>query len=165
MLIFVEGPDGSGKTTLCERLIKEKLVDATVHVVHMAPKQSDWYYGLKDYAKLLKYNVLFDRCFLSDVAYRLWDNEVTEGMTLDNMLGILREGCKIIYCNNKNAYEDATIRGESFVKDRESHDIISDNYDILMKLLETFTNVPILRYNRYNTDFSDVIKFIEKGGN
>lgn len=165
MLIFVEGPDGSGKTTLCERLVKEKIVDAQAHVTHMAPNQHDWYYYMNQYAQRCGYKVLFDRCFLSDIPYRLWDNGETEGMSMREMLRIMEYNCKIIYCNNINAYEDATIRGESFVRDSQSHKSITDSYNFLMTLLEKFTNIPVFRYDRYNTDFSDVIKFIKEGGN
>lgn len=162
MLIFVEGPDGSGKTTLCERLVKEKIVDVQAHVVHMAPNQRDWYWYMNQYSQHCDYKVLFDRCFLSDIPYRLWDKGVTEGMSMEDMLEILKAECKIIYCNNRNAYEDATVRGESFITDSKSHKSITDSYEFLITLLEKFTNIPILRYDRYNTDFSDVIKFIEK---
>jgi thymidylate kinase len=162
MLIFVEGPDGSGKTTLCKELIKAGAADILVTVPRGAKNQNEFY----EWIRHIKHRVVFDRCFISDVAYRLWDNCKPDDMTLEDMLYVLHHGNScIIFCDTDTAFDDAQSRGESFITNRKNHDIISNNYKTLQMMLRKFTKVPIMVYDRKFSDVSDVIKFIEKGGN
>ena len=162
MLIFVEGPDGSGKTTLCKELIKCGAADILVTVPRGAKNQSAFY----DLLRRTKHKIVFDRCFISDVAYRLWDNCKPDNMTLEDMLYVLRNSNScIIFCDTDTAFDDAQSRGESFITNRKNHDIISNNYRTLQMILRKFTKVPVMVYDRKFSDVSDVIKFIEKGGN
>lgn len=162
MLIFVEGPDGSGKTTLCKELIKAGAADILVTVPRGTKNQIAFY----DLLRHSRHKIVFDRCFISDVAYRLWDNCKPDDMMLEDMLYVLcpSNSC-IIFCDTDTAFDDAQSRGESFITNRKNHDIISNNYKTLQMMLRKFTKVPIMVYNRKFSDVSDVIKFIEKGGN
>lgn len=162
MLIFVEGPDGSGKTTLCKELIKAGAADVLITVPRGTKNQND-FYGL---IKHSDHRIIFDRCFISDVVYRLWDNCKPDDMTLEDMLYVLHHNnCRMIFCDTDTAFDDAQSRGESFITNRKNHDIISNNYKTLQMMLRKFTKVPIMVYDRKFSDVSDVIKFIEKGGN
>lgn len=162
MLIFVEGPDGSGKTTLCKELIKAKAADILVTVPRGVKNQKQFY----DSLLFSEHKIVFDRCFISDIVYRIWDNCKTDDMMLDDMLSVLHYGnSHIIFCDTDTAFDDAQSRGESFITNRKNHDIISNNYKTLQMMLRKFTKVPIMVYDRKFSDVSDVIKFIEKGGN
>ena len=159
MLIFVEGPDGSGKTTLCKELIKCGAADILVTVPRGVKNQSEFY----ELIRHCKHRVVFDRCFISDVVYRLWDNCKPDDMTLEDMLYVLNHGNScIIFCDTNTAFDDAQSRGENFITDRKNHDIISNNYRTLQMMFRKFTKVPVMVYDRNFSDVSDVIKFIEK---
>lgn len=162
MLIFVEGPDGSGKTTLCKELIDNKAADILVKVPRGTKNQNDFY----DRIRHCKNKILFDRCFISDLVYRLWDNGKPDGMSLDDMFFVLsKSDSRIIFCKTDSAFDDAQKRGETFITNRKNHDIISSNYDVIQNMLRKFTDIPVMVYDRKYSDVSDVIKFIEKGGN
>lgn len=162
MLIFVEGPDGSGKTTLCKELIKAGGADILITVPRGTKNQNEFYQLMRH----SEHRIVFDRCFISDVAYRLWDNCKPDDMTLEDMLYTLRgSNSRVIFCDTDTAFDDAQSRGESFITNRKNHDIISNNYKTLQMMLRKFTKVPVMMYDRKFSDVSDVIKFIEKGGN
>ena len=161
MLIFVEGPDGSGKTTLCKELIECGAADVYMSMSRKTEKRKQFY----DSLLFSEHKIVFDRCFISDVAYRIWDNGKTDDMMLDDMLHVLRYGnSRIIFCDTDTAFDDAQSRGENFITNRKNHDVISNNYRTLQMMLRKFTKVPIMVYDRKFSDVSDVIKFIEKGG-
>lgn len=162
MLIFIEGPDGSGKTTLCKELFESNGADILVQVSRGTKNQMDFYSWIGP----CKHRIVFDRCFISDLAYRLWDNGKPDDMSLDDMLDVLNHSdSRVIFCKTDTAFDDAQKRGESFITNRKNHDIICSNYDVIQKLLRKFTDIPVMVYDRKFSDVSDVIKFIEKGGN
>lgn len=162
MLIFVEGPDGSGKTTLCKKLVECGAADVYLSMSRETKNRNEFY----ELIRHSNHRVVFDRCFISDVAYRLWDNCKPDDMTLEDMLYVLHHGNScIIFCDTDTAFDDAQSRGENFITDRKNHDIISNNYRTLQMILRKFTKVPVMVYDRNFSDISDVIKFIEKGGN
>ena len=162
MLIFIEGPDGSGKTTLCKELVECGAADVLINISRGTKNQRDIY----DLLRHSSHKIVFDRCFISDLVYRLWDNCKTDDMTLDDMLYTLnKSNSRVIFCQTDSAFDDAQKRGESFITNRKNHDIISSNYDVIQNLLRKFTTVPVMVYDRKYSDVSDVIKFIEKGGN
>lgn len=161
MLIFIEGPDGSGKTTLCKELVECGTADILINIPRGTKNQREIY-------NLLRYSshkIVFDRCFISDLTYRLWDNCKPDDMTLEDMLCVLNDtDSRIIFCESDSAFDDAQKRGESFITNRKNHDAISSNYNVIQNLLRKFTTVPVMVYDRKYSDVSDVIKFIEKGG-
>lgn len=162
MLIFIEGPDGSGKTTLCNELINCGAANILISVSRGTKNQSDFYYDIGR----SNHKIVFDRCFISDLAYRLWDNGKVGDLSLDEMLYILtNKDCRLIFCHSDTAFDDAMTRGESFITTKKNHDLITNNYDVIQKLFGKFTKVPVMIYDRKFNDVSDVIEFIEKGGN
>ena len=162
MLIFVEGPDGSGKTTLCKELIECGAADVYLSMSRETKNRNEFY----ELMRHSKHKIVFDRCFISDIAYRLWDNGKTDDMNLEDMLYVLHHcDTRIIFCDTDSAFEDSQSRGETFITNRKNHDVISNNYRTLQMILRKFTDVPIMLYDRKFSDVSDVIKFIKKGGN
>ena len=162
MLIFIEGPDGAGKSTLCKELIDCNAADILVNI----PRGTKYQFQFYDTVGYCSHKIVFDRCFISDLAYRLWDNCKPDDMSLDDMLTILNKfHSRVIFCQTDTAFDDAQKRGESFITNRKNHDLISKNYDVIQMLLRKFTNIPVMVYDRKFSDVSDVIKFIEKGGN
>lgn len=158
MLIFIEGVDGSGKSTLINKLCDGDLIDAKVDVKRSCRNFTEYYRELSR----LKGNIIFDRCFISELIYRIEDGKKTT-LNLMDILNSVQGLCKIVYCSNRRAYENAILRGEDNITDPDRHELISNAYDLFMNIIEKFTNIPICRYDFEFDDVSSVINFI-KGG-
>lgn len=158
MVIILEGPDGSGKTTLAKALMCHKACDAVLNIKRGGEHQLAMWKTLFGSAAIF----VTDRSFISDLVYRLWDHEERDQLTLLQMCNLLIGPCKIIYCTNANSYANSIKRGEDLIVDEKSHEIIRRNYEIIMEMFEKFASVPIMRYDFANNDISEVIKFIKE---
>lgn len=157
MLILVEGPDGSGKSTLCETLLNRGYASVEAKISRFQENVFDLYFELSK----IKKDIIFDRSFISDLVYRIQDGNSAETMSLDDMCFILKR-CKIIYCYNNNAFDDAMNRGEDNIVDKAIHDELHTIYEYIMRMIETFTHTEVLRYNHYVDDIDIVYDFIGK---
>lgn len=154
MLILLEGVDGSGKTTLCKQL-HERGVKVERSIDRKEPFQH--YKWLSIATK--RGPSIVDRSFLSELAYRLVDDEPVMKMSLENMLSVLKH-CKIVFCDTDSAYEDSMKRGEDNITDRQKSERIRQTYRTLMSMLSKFADVKILTYDWKHQNVDDVIKFI-----
>lgn len=154
MIILVEGTDGSGKTTLCNRLRFEGYVPLNV------VQDDEQYLKYKEYASEELIYVC-DRSFLSDLVYRLEDGKERQGMDLEHMLNILNSGVKIIFCHSDTSYIDSMRRGETNITSKCRNDAINHLYNLIYRMLKIFTDVPVMDYNWKSDELSSVIKFIE----
>lgn len=157
MLIIFEGADGSGKTTLIKQLNTCIICELT----------QDIRYEIGSYIKYFNMCIndeiyLCDRSFLSDLVYRLCDDQKPDYMKLDDMVKILKQNTKIVYCETDYQFDDSIERGEDNITDRAKANEIRKVYNIVISMLEKFTDVPIYRYNWYKDDVSNVIEFIKK---
>lgn len=159
MIILVEGNEGTGKTTLINRIMQEI---PAVYVKY--PKEVRNTYELYSALAGLKKTVILDRGFISDLAYRMWDTNEGQ-MTLKEIGDITnwRNSLKIIWCWNENGFEDAKRRGEDYIVDYEAYELIDTNLRKIKRLLNSFTDLDMLDYNYRYTDIDDVINFIKKG--
>lgn len=155
MLIFIEGNEGTGKTTLIEELVKKMPA-----VVVKYPKEVKNTYELIKNLNLSKQTVIFDRSFITDLAYRMWDKKPGQ-MTLSEITTILNWDIRIIFCHHKNAYENSIKRGEDFITDETTHKLIEDNFFRVKSLINSFTNAKTFDYNYEYQNVEDVIDFIE----
>ena len=156
MLVIIEGADGSGKTTLVEKLRSEGYVSVCI------PKNTACIYGV--YKQLIynstATNFVIDRSFITDIVYRL----VLDGQPSFNLYEIsclLSENMKIIYCTNDNSFNYAKERGENLICKREPHDKICKVYEYVMKFISIFADKKILKYDFEKTNFEDVLRFIK----
>ena len=151
MLIVIEGCDGSGKTVLTK-----KLEDAGYETIYVPRKDN----SDKLWERLAKKPlVISDRSFLSDVVYRLIDDDYV-GTSLQGHIDIIKHGLKIIHCETDTSYADSILRGEDNITDKSVSDRIKKMYNIIIKFYNKFGNVPVLKFNWCTQDFNEVIDFI-----
>lgn len=156
MIVFVEGPDGSGKSTLIEQL-KERYI--TARVSKAAESKFVW-----DKLKVLGRQLgedtvlMMDRSPLTEYVYRSEDNSDAK-FTYSFVLGWLRGG-KLIYCKSNTSHEDAMNRGEDNITSKTKHDRIEQLYDTFISTLSK-EGVRIMYYNWRENSPEDVINFIE----
>lgn len=158
MTIFVEGPDGSGKTTLIKQLSNRY---SNVSISRMEEDSLLWS-KLINFAKSLPNKfILVDRSPLTEYVYRAEDRNESK-FPYSSVVKWLRQG-KIIYCNNNDSFENAIRRGEDNITVKSRHDKIRQFYDTFIPTLES-EGIPVMYYNWQENCLDDVIKFVE-GGN
>jgi thymidylate kinase len=158
MILLVEGPDGTGKSTLIDELVKNH------NFVKQTGVPRDWfeqYENWRDfYAHCFTYfkDIVVDRCFISELVYRIVKKDYEPNITLYAVIALLEQSnIKVIYCNTDNAYEFAKSRGESYVTSQDEFNEISTRYKHLFELLETFTEAKIYRYDWQFETVNDLV--------
>lgn len=158
MILYIEGPDGSGKSTLTRRAkwncgnlsIPYELAEPSIQTNPKRPNRiSEKELLLKLYAMLKDDKKLYilDRGPISDCIYRLFD-EYEPVMQLDDIVDLFsryRDKILIVYCNNADAEQYMLERGDDNPVALEKHHKISSAYDMIMPLLYTK-----LRYLKYD---------------
>ena len=150
MIIIIEGPDGSGKTTLAQKLSKQ----TGYPVVHRSqPKNDEEKQRMfREYMVAIEAgkNVIFDRCWYSEMAYGpvMRDDSVIsypEMYLLEEKLA--KHGALIIYCPDKpkTLWQRATKRGEDYITDFGTFERICTNFDIIMQCVPH--HIPVVKYD------------------
>lgn len=153
MIIFIEGPDGSGKTTLIKQL-------SDLYPSLRVPKAAETIDIWKAILNLgRKATILTDRSPLTELIYRMWDND-TSKFGYSNVLKWLSCG-KLVYCNTKTMFQDSINRGEKLVTTKDDAERLERLYDTFVAGLKA-EGVKILYYNWQENCLDDVIKFIEE---
>ena len=157
MLIIVEGPDGSGKTTLCNNLA----VNGYTIERHQRYDNFSESYVLQ--MMLSKEVYVVDRMILTQWAYRILDKQPLDDCDFkwNSLVMILNKRyTKVIYCCNKNAYKYSIQRGEDNITSKYKADKLKRIYDFIISTLNLFKVVSIFRYDFEKQNLQDVIKFI-----
>lgn len=158
MLIIVEGPDGSGKSTLCEQL-KDNGYDILRRV------KSDKNFAYFEFKELQNSNQVYviDRAILTPWAYRLLDGgdlNPDDFRFLEAIL--LLNNSPIIYCNCPNSFEYSMRRGEDNITDKKVSKDLRTIYDFIIKTLKLYNVSTIFEYDFEKQSVEDVIKFIKE---
>lgn len=158
MLVFVEGVDGSGKTKLVSKLELAgfKVFDAIDRDI---PYQYYEWQRLIDQSSLINKVCLVDRSPISELVYRLFDNKEVN-ISLKSITNLLEENVKIIYCKQPASFDDALKRGEDNIVNRELHSNIEIVYDVIMSMIDKFTDCKILKYNWREDEIKKVFDFL-----
>lgn len=154
MIVFVEGVDGSGKTTLVKQLQERGYRTEYCY-------REDTHFSILNEMKKSDKVYILDRGPITDIVYRLTDDLPRDEMTLLEIATLL-EGSKIIYCSQPLAYEYATARGEDNIKSKIAHDKLTVCYEYVMSIIARFCNTKIILYNWHMHDITNIIKFIEE---
>lgn len=140
MIVYLEGPDGSGKSTLGNEIAKSfpNVIYNAEPIISTHPlrpnriKTVKLYNVLTAMANSEKLYVL-DRGPISDIIYRLFDDEIsvtTLSGILDFIITQMKAGNLVfIYCNCPNAKEAMLTRGDDNPVALKNHDVISRIYN------------------------------------
>lgn len=162
MIIYLEGPDGSGKSTLVDSIVDvlegsniQYMENAKV-LVSTYPKDQDRLNEKQLFNTLKRMataNVVYivDRCFISDCVYRVFDNykPVTTLHKCIEFLKKYNQKVFTIYCRTKDAENYMLKRGDDNPIAIEKHKEITRVYDMVMALVSAN-----LKYNYFKYDFT-----------
>ena len=151
MLIIFEGPDGSGKSTLqdkvCEVMCKYspaiKVMNNAEWLIPTHPKSNtrvnerELYKQLKRMATCKDTVYLVNRGPISDIIYRIFDDypTVTTFPKLLDFIVKYQRQIIIVYCNSKIAEQKMLERGDENPIAISRHKEISKIYDLLMGVI------------------------------
>ena len=137
MIIILEGPDGSGKTTLA-KYFSDKLGYEIKH--RSNPKtqkeKDEMMQSYKDDI-MNEENIIWDRGFHSELVYGPIKRDKTY-ISIDQMLELEKDlsikGTMVIYCTDEiqTLWKRCTSRGEAYIKNIDELQVIKDGYDQLM---------------------------------
>jgi thymidylate kinase len=148
MIIIIEGPDGSGKTTLANQLSKQ----TGYKIIHrVQPKtEEEKAIMMGEYLQTIRSgkNMIFDRCWYSEMVYGpvMRDASVIgypQMYDLERQLS--KAGAMIIYCTDSKAalWSRCQDRGEDYIVDRTTFDKICDGFD---QLFAAPHYIPVVTY-------------------
>lgn len=158
MIVIIEGVDGSGKSTLCKKLVDLGYDQA---IITGGNTEFERYKNLKNSYKSSV--VIMDRSFITDIVYRSIDCKQRRGMNLYEIMKICDEGVKIVHCTSDTCFTDSMTRGEDNVTTEAKSLAIRVTYHTIMNMFKTFSNVKVMNYDWHINNIDDVIKFIEGG--
>lgn len=148
MIIIVEGPDGSGKTTLAEKIARQ----SGYTLLHRSqPKSEEEKRNMMaEYLHVIKSgkNVVMDRCWYSEMVYGPIMRDATcidypEMYELERLL--CKKGAILIYCTDapEVLWSRCQRRGEDYILDFSTHEAICKAYDKLMNVPHL---IPVVKY-------------------
>ena len=156
MIVIIEGPDGSGKTTLCKQL-----QNAGYNIVAKPRGENLSFAEFMD-LKLSSDVYVFDRALLTPWAYRILDNEKLDTDDYDIMeMIMLLKSSKIIYCNCENAYEYSIKRGEDNIDTIDKAMKLRQLYDFIISTVKLYKLGQIFEYDFEKSTLNDVLDFIK----
>jgi len=148
MIIMLEGPDGSGKTTLAKRLSKQ----TGYKVIRSVRPETDEEKTqmMNQYMRTIRTrkNIIFDRCWYSEMVYGLVMRDasvISYPQMYDLERQLMKAGAMIIYCTDSKAalWARCQERGEDYIKDKVTFDKICDGYDQLFSVPHY---IPVVTY-------------------
>ena len=163
MIIFIEGADGTGKTTLINKLANLGYTIETCppRMESKTAEKQAWRKFLYNFGRRL---VICDRGPISEMVYRLVKNEVNTYIDEQLLTDLLAVEIAFIYCYTDNAFELAKARGEDNITDKPTHNRVEQLYSDIFTFIRRFTNIPVFPYNwQINSNgASDIVYFINK---
>ena len=149
MIIIIEGPDGSGKTTLANTISRQ----TGYPVIHRSqPKtEEEKKLMMQEYVDTIKRgtNAIFDRCWYSEMVYGpiMRDASVIsypEMYELERMLA--KHGAIVIHCTDKPEvlWRRATRRGEDYITNVDTHVDICKGFEQLFSVPHL---IPVVKYD------------------
>lgn len=154
MIYIIEGPDGAGKTTLVNKILKTTPGATTFHFGAPKSEEEDLNYWMLYYDVITKRNpnsvVIFDRSWFSDMVYGpvMRGHTAMKAQTSDMLAKTVIDygGGIIIYCTAAThvLWERCNKRGEDDITGIDKLDQISKNYE---RLMSEHSILPVVRYN------------------
>lgn len=165
MIVYLEGPDGSGKTTFAQKLVyacitMDKSVELSAHLINTDPRKEprlskDIIFNRFEQMRLSDTIHILDRGPISDIVYRCFD-KIERTIELDEFLNFIYEielnprvstrRMMIVHCDTQAAEMMMKARGDDNPKAIEFHYNISQIYKQIM---------PLFKAEKY--DFTEMI--------
>ena len=148
MIIIIEGPDGSGKTTLANK-IKDQTGYILLHRSHETDAGAASLF--EEYAQVIKAgkNCIMDRSWYSEMVYGPVmrdgsDISFHQMYELERLLA--KNGALVIHCTAPEAtlWKRCLKRGEDYVTTKDAFHKICNDFDALMYDVPHY--VPVLTY-------------------
>lgn len=149
MIIIIEGADGSGKTTLANKLSAQ----TGYPLIHMsqpkdAVEEQRMFIEYKDLICQNK-NIILDRCWYSEMAYGplMRGRSAISYPMMFALEGILsRKGALLIYCKTdpKKQFDNARKRGEDFIT---TYDTFQAIYEMFEEIMGVPHSIPVVTYD------------------
>ena len=159
MIVLIEGPDGAGKTTLCNELMR---LDKFYYLhLNKVDNIEEFYKNLiKDIKRFKKHNInlIIDRAYISNIVYsKVYGGERLKG---DTILKIKKYIDKTIIClpSNKKKYL------EEF---EELKKVRKEEYGDMEKIYDGFSNYlkdnkDIIKHDRLKTEIKDLKEILKR---
>lgn len=162
MITYIEGVDGSGKSTLVKKL-KDKY--GAVQVELPGRNYEEWRQWCNKNCTFRKEKEAFiaDRSLISEIVYRMEDFEKT--FLTKELIQKFLVGAQFIYCKSESSMTDALGRGDNNIKSYEQHMTRSNLYDGIFYMLKNVYNVQVITYDWHSKKLDKVLKFIKQGVN
>lgn len=150
MIIMLDGPDGSGKSTFAKRM-SETTGAPIIH--NSAPKNEYDTSTMYDrYVEMIDQhdNAIIDRCWYAEIVYGNYLRNVSH-ISLSQMHELERliskkTGGLIIHCTDdiETLWHRCSVRGEDLIEHKTDLNIIRDSYEGLMHNVKH--ELPVVRY-------------------
>lgn len=148
MIIILEGPDGSGKTTLANK-IKDQTGFMLLHRSHQTDSNAESLFD--EYAQVIKAgkNCIMDRGWYSEMVYgpvMRGASAITYPQMYELERLLAKNGALIIHCTAPEAtlWKRCLRRGEDYVTKKDTFHEICNGFDVLMGDVPHY--VPVLTY-------------------
>lgn len=148
MIIILEGPDGSGKTTLANK-IKDQTGFMLLHRSHQTDSNAESLFD--EYAQVIKAgkNCIMDRGWYSEMVYgpvMRGGSAITYPQMYELERLLAKNGALIIHCTAPEAtlWKRCLKRGEDYVTKKDTFHAICNGFDTLMMDVPHY--VPVLTY-------------------
>lgn len=159
MIVIIEGPDGTGKTTLAKQLTERGMI------YHYRQRYNN--YTTDEMTQMMyddKIHIL-DRSFLTTWVYRVTQNEPLDecDFSFEQTIDYMKSGkLKIVYCNYPYGFDAAIERGEDIITSYDIWNKLKRGYDFVANTIELFNLCPIYWYLWTMDTIDNVIKFIKE---
>lgn len=182
MIIYLEGVDGSGKTTLAktiQKICKNLKIPCDIQAERFicTKPNSENRVKSEELIELFKRMqeerskvYVLDRGPISDIVYRIFD-DYNPVIDLDTFIDLIDEDLQastmLIYCKNENAYNNMITRGDDNQVAITKHKEISKVYNLVMDILYPRLSCSYIKYDYNSYDAQDKITsikdFIKRG--
>ena len=182
MIIYLEGVDGSGKTTLAKTIQKicknlkipcdiqaERFICTKPNCENRVNPEELIELFRRMQEERSKVYVL-DRGPISDIVYRIFD-DYDPVIDLDSFIELINEGSHdntmLIYCKNVDAYNNMIARGDDNQVAITKHKELSKLYDLVIDIFYPRISCSYIKYdyNSYNAQdkIMSIKDFIKRG--
>lgn len=158
MIIYLEGPDGSGKSTAATNIAKrlvglgyqvDRFAERNISTHPTRPYRIDDFHLFDELEYMEKDDTIhiLDRGPLSDIVYRVFDDYKPVANFTQYLSFFSHHEAIIIYCKTDNAEQAMNERGDDNPVALQRHKELTKVYDIVMAAIATVSVTPGLVYD------------------